>query len=615
MLWAYAVVGIFAVMASLGVAAMVRRRRVAVAPLVEVRVGAFDELAARRLPPAESALAVVQDETQALHQVGATRQLPGSPANVDFHGAGAVVWGAALADGVIPALGVWERWSSVDEHVFQAFSHLAREQVDGMADLLRVVHAKEYAIESAGFARKLLGHVGEWHAQEHLMDAGVAVAMPAASNVPGLDLWADGHAMNVKTVKDAASAAYSHFAEYPDIPILVPADATNIPADALHFDPSAGFDAAALAGSDHLVVVDDALSHADVLDQTNHALDVAGDPGPHLHFPWVTAAVSGFREARLLVKGHTDLSRAAKNVAVDTAAVGGGGAIGAKTGAAIGTFIAPGVGTVVGGIVGGLVGAMGGRAVANEVKRAPLEVAKTQYDTALQSYRAVEATLVEDAGTQWEQAREEERRALQALLGRMKHDFERDIVVLQQKLGHAVRLEQAAAAVIIDGARERLGSEVDADRAALHARVPFLLRVWSGLVAPEEAQRYAQHRAEFSAWSRAADQLLATWTGTDADTSKCFDLIVAAPGGIAAAEAHVLRAESARRSIVAQTANRHQELLARAIISRRDAIARLESRWEKIRTSIEGALSPAISSLQAASEELRRELQRNGIQA
>jgi hypothetical protein len=152
-----------------------------------------------------------------------------------------------------------------------------------MADLLRVVDAKEYAIESAGFTNNLLGHMGEWHVREHLTDAGVAVAMPAASNAPGLDLWADGHAINVKTWENAASAASSHFSRYPDIPIIVPGDAAHIPADALHFDPSSGLDAAALAGSDHLVIVDDALSRADPLDQTNHALEIAGDPGPHLH--------------------------------------------------------------------------------------------------------------------------------------------------------------------------------------------------------------------------------------------------------------------------------------------------------------------------------------------
>jgi hypothetical protein len=57
-------------------------------------------------------------------------------------------WSAAVADGALPAVDVWTRWSSVDHHVFQAVEHLSHQQVEGFADLLRVVDAKKYAVES-----------------------------------------------------------------------------------------------------------------------------------------------------------------------------------------------------------------------------------------------------------------------------------------------------------------------------------------------------------------------------------------------------------------------------------------------------------------------------------
>ncbi len=460
----------------------------------------------------------------------------------------------------------------------------------------------------------LRGHVGEWHVREHLMDASIEVAMPAASNAPGLDLWADGHAVNVKIVEDAASAASSHFSRYPDIPIIVPGDAAHIPADALHFDPSSGLDTAALAGSDHLVLVDDALSRADVLDQTNHALEVRGDPGPHLHFPWVTAAVSGFREARLLVKGHTDIARAAKNVLVDTAAVGGGVAIGAKAGALLGTAFGP-VGTVIGGLAGLILGAAGGRAAANAVKKAPLEAAKAQYDAALLQYREVEAALAEDAGARWEQVRTEERAPLAQQLSRLERDFATDLEALERSLSGVVRLELDAARGLLADARTRIEAAYEADRAALRARSPRALWPWAALVAPEAAQRYVQHRRERAAWIRAADALTTAWTGSDANTTRCFDLVLAAPGGVAEAEAHLQRSEERRKAIVLEAGKQHQTLLARAAEHRRAAVARLQRRWTDIQCSVEEALAPVVSSLRLAGDQLRSELRKNGIVA
>jgi hypothetical protein len=610
--WLDVALSVAAVLATLGFAGIVRRRRVSVPKLVEIRVGAFDEIVALRLPPPEHALSVARHEGQTTPSSGLALPAPTTAGSPDRGGVDRVAWASALADGIAPAIGVWEKWSAVDEHVFQAFAHLAHERVNGVADLLRIIDAKGYAIESEGFARKLLGHLGEWHVHDHLIQAGVDVAMPATSNAPGLDLWANGHAMNVKTVKDAATAASAHFADHPDIPIVLPGDAADIPADALHFDPSEGFDTAVLAGSDHVVVVDDALSHADIVDQTHHLRDLAGDPGPDIGFPWVTATMSGFREVRLLVKGHTDIVRATKNVAVDTAAVGGGSAIGLKTGALIGSAFGP-LGTIAGGLAGGLLGALGGRVVANEVKRAPFEAAKSRYEAALRTYREVEASLVVNVGTRWEQAREEQTRSLQTSLSRLRHDFETAIAELRDRLRDAVRLDLKQAEVLLASVRGDLSQAVKEDRTALRADVPVFLSPWAGLFAPEAAQRLRRHQRELSVWCRATDSLLSGWTGSDADTSRCFDLSMATPKGTASAEAHVKRTQSVRKSVFAQAANRQQMLLADATLARRDAVTRLQDHWEQIRVATEDAMRPAVSSLRVAGEELRQELRKNGM--
>ncbi|HET9954642.1 MAG TPA: hypothetical protein VFQ61_09060 [Polyangiaceae bacterium] len=598
-----------AVLCLLAAVAVVRRRRIYVDPIVILRAGAFEQLVKARA--LQSAQAQVQVRNVALcAPIEAGRSVP-----VEAHRgmqAAAAEWSAAVADGVVPALGVWAQWESVDHHVFQAFSHLAGEQIDGMADLLRVVDTKEYAIQSAGLLNKLLGHVGEWHARDHLASAGFSVSMPEATNAPGLDLWADGNAVNVKTVKDAAAAAYQHFGDYPDIPIIVPADAANIPSDALHFDPSSGFDSAALAGGDHLVVVDHALSHADVLDQSQNALDVLGDPGPHLHFPWITAALSGVREARLLVKGHTDLARAAKNVAVDTAAVGGGGAVGMKVGALVGAALGP-VGAVVGGIAGGLLGAIGGRSAANTVKRAPFEAARTEYEVALATYHATEAKLVAEAGATWERAQQEEGGALNTELRRLQGEFDSVLAEQARRLHRTAILEKNQAQELLLKAGTTLASVCDGNRVALHALLPRWLWPWAGLLVPAHAQRLVQHGREHTRWQREVERVMRVWTGSASDTSACFDLLMATAGGEAAAEAHLAKAALARQRVVSAAGQHHQRLLAQATQSRAVTVERLRQRWQKISAHVSLSLEEVVTTLRAKGADLHREMQKNGM--
>jgi hypothetical protein len=600
------------ILSLLAILAVARRRGIEVSPIADVRAGAFDRLARARQVQPEGALVLLQGSAAARATPSSVEASRASAREMKADSEGAAAeWGAAVADGVIPAAYVWERWSSVDHHVFQAFSHLAGKQIEGMADLLQVVDTKGYALGSAEFVNKLLGHVGEWHAQEHLASAGLDVSMPDATNVPGLDLWVDGHAVNIKTVKDAAAAAYSHFGDYPDIPIVVPADAENIPADALHFDPSSGFDHVGLAGSDHLVIVDHALSHADVLDQSNHALDVLRNPGLHLHFPWVTAAVSGIREARLLAKGHTDLTRAAKNVAVDTAVVGGGGAVGMKFGALVGSALGP-IGAVVGGLAGGLLGAIGGRSAANAVKRAPLEAARTEYDAALARYCETEASLVAEAGATWKRGQHEEGRILRAELSRLQGEYDGVLAGHAVRLRRATILDEEGARDLLSAADSKLEAICAAERAVLLGLLPRWMWIWAGLFFPAQVQRYMQHRREYDDWRACAENVLRGWTGSASDTSACFDLVTATEGGHRVAEQHIARSEVARQQAVETAAAHHRRLLAQAAQCRVAAVARLRDRWEETRAHVETSLMPVVHILRATGAELQREMQKNG---
>jgi len=97
------------------------------------------------------------------------------------------------------------------------------------------------------------------------------------------------------------------------------------------------------------------------------------------HFPVITVLFSSYREFQLLADDKTTFLRAAKNVAVDGAAVAGGGLLGAKAGAAAGTLFAPVIGTIVGGILGGIVGSVAGKFGATSVRFSRFESAKSAY--------------------------------------------------------------------------------------------------------------------------------------------------------------------------------------------------------------------------------------------
>lgn len=143
-------------------------------------------------------------------------------------------------------------------------------------------------------------------------------------------------------------------------------------------------DSAHLKEYAHLVAAQPDISHA--IHHLNNAETSAQQyaehamSSVHAHFPFVTLAVSSFREFKLIDNDKTTIDRALLNIGLDVAGSGGGGLLGLKGGALLGTMIMPGVGTVIGGIVGGVGGAMLGRTASNHVKTIPLKRAIQDFD-------------------------------------------------------------------------------------------------------------------------------------------------------------------------------------------------------------------------------------------
>jgi hypothetical protein len=326
-----------------------------------------------------------------------------------------IAGGEALA---LYGVGVAEKMLAIDSHVYETMSNLSRTQIDNLSDLSARFQNWDHSSWSGlseGALNKFSGHVGEVYAAEHLNDIGVAIQWPEASNQAGWDLLVAGHEVNVKTIADAADL-HAHFARYPDIAALIPGDAQNIPAGAFHLTP--GGSAAALDNylathDHHAVIVDQSLSHADVVHHAADASDAALGSASvaDMHLPWITLATSGWREIKLLNNAQTDVVAAAKNLSLDVAGRGGGAAVGAKGGALLGGLLGP-IGAAVGAVIGGIGGAIVGGDVASSIKRKPLDAAVAGYKSAETALKTKSLQINADAKNRYRTTRAAEQTAL-----------------------------------------------------------------------------------------------------------------------------------------------------------------------------------------------------------
>lgn len=291
----------------------------------------------------------------------------------------------------------------IDEHVYTAMGTLTGEQLDSIGDLSQVLSSwKSVELGEGlpqGAVNKLMGHLAEPVVAQNLEALGVQVEMPDLSNQEGYDLVLnEEYFVNVKTVADASSLS-GHFDRYPEIPVIVPEDMEGIPNDAIYLDAADSIEKLEKAvelGDEKTVLVDRHLSNAEMIEYTENFGDAVLGNVDTVGIPFVTMALSGHRESRLLKNGKTDMKTAAKNVGLDTLGTGVGGSSGAAIGAFFGSVLFPGIGTVVGAAVGAIGGGTVGRKITNKVKLIPLRKAEETYEQARQKALPKIKSLLED---------------------------------------------------------------------------------------------------------------------------------------------------------------------------------------------------------------------------
>ena len=332
---------------------------------------------------------------------------------------------AAADASIFAGYSVLHKHMAVDDQVYEGISRLAGQEFTSFADLSAKVETYSHTMWeglSDGALNKVGGHIAEVEVADHFEKAGLDVEWPSASNQEGWDLLIDGNEVNVKNVADAEDL-YNHFQDHPDIPAVIPADAENIPDGAVEFDPLEGteelMEAIASGQEEGLVIIDDALSQEDVLEQTADATDaLLGDgliesgTGLDGGFPIITVAFSGWREIGLHSEGKTDWKTSTKNISLDTAGAGGGGFAGAKGGAAAGALLGGPLGATIGGVLGAIGGAMAGRKASNHVKRKPFREAEEAFENAQQELTKTAEEQEKRAQKKFAERREQEEEKL-----------------------------------------------------------------------------------------------------------------------------------------------------------------------------------------------------------
>lgn len=267
-----------------------------------------------------------------------------------------------------------ENLREIDENVYVAMSALAGKQLNSIGELSDYLSGWESAdmgeMLPEGALNKLMGHLAEPIVGQHLEDLGIQVEMPVLSNQAGYDLVLNGaHAVNVKTVTDFTSLT-DHFDKFPKIPVVVPGDMANAPADAIYLDTAESIEQLnqeIALGNEEIVLVDGALTNAGSVEHAEGVSDAVLGNVDAIGVPFITIALSGLREVRLLAKQETDVRNAIKNLGLDVLGTGGGASAGVAIGGTIGTLV-PGVGTAIGALSGGILGAIAGRKGTNRLK-------------------------------------------------------------------------------------------------------------------------------------------------------------------------------------------------------------------------------------------------------
>jgi hypothetical protein len=494
-----------------------------------------------------------------------------------------------LAAGGAEGAALASDWAHVDQAVLDGYARYVNDEMVSILDLYRDAVGRS-GDSLDGWVNGLRGHVAEQEVFGQLGSwIGDGLTIPSSGSFPGVDATILGTDFNVKATNDVSRAAAEHFEKYPDVPLIVNADAPNMPDSVTHIDLSQPFDPASL-NPESLIIVADGLELSGIVESIN---DVAGfgelggdmDGLPGIGFV-ISAARSGYREGRLL-KVHGDKTRLVKNVGVDTALIGGGGLAGAKAGLLAGGAVdvatgglTLGMGALIGGIVGALGGGKAGAMAANTLRTQELRSRQEQLTAALDRYGSALARLEHETSRSWDEA-----------VRKVEDDLdvaESDLRTLQQKTSEEAGLLLRSTTEISDAQAQNL-------LIAARSRVDQAL-------AREHTSTARRRAAAWDAASRGS-------VGLDA----VMDVILASPGGTQVVGAWLAGAETARRQALGVLAAGRELVRASATQARTAASNTLNQERIRLQDKAEQELASHIAYVEKASIRVEEEAKALGM--
>jgi hypothetical protein len=555
----------------------------------------------RHLPDAEVRMLIAETISPSIgHDADMTAADLGESARKPDASPAASSWRDATIPGGLAAATGAADWMIVDDNVLEAVAQLTHSNIDNGLDLWGAFNEHGYKLATSGFAVKLRGHVAEQEIYDQLGWAGSDLSIPDASNQPASDLNLGGHDFNVKVGPDASTIA-EHLRVHPDIPLIVNADMTDLPADALHVDLSSPIDPDILAG--HSVVVADGLLLSDLHDQMADAigsifdsfdggdlLDSAADLGVPVLGSVVRVIRSGVREQKL-VAYHGSKRRAAENIACDVAIIGTGVAVGGTIGAGLGaavdlasggltfglgtTVVGPAIGAAIGGVVGGK--------SAENRRMGPLRTARSDASAAVQAYDEAATRALAEANREW----------TDDVLARAEHNLVDTSATLTGRVDDAMAHARTSLAT----------SSTDLQQAAVNA-----LRAEASILAglpPARAITVWRARRRWQAISAAALQADDTWPVLDA---------LCGAGSTEVVQGLLLEDAQRRARVMAGAAEvaTRTEQLVQAV--RADTMATLAGERLRLNQTVQKDTWPAARMVWVRGEAIRRELVATGAQ-
>lgn len=515
-----------------------------------------------------------------------------------------------------------ENLREIDEHVYTAMGQLAGEQLDSIGDLHNYLSSWESANIGEALPEKaldkLMGHLAEPIVHQHLEELGIQVEMPDRSNQPGYDRILNGeHYVNIKTVKDYSSLS-DHFEKYPDIPVIVPGDMAGIPDNAIHLDAAGSLDQLnrmVELGEKKIVLVDNALSHAAMEAHAEGVSDALLENADVGGIPFITVALSGFREIKLLKNHDTKVTNAVKNFSLDIAGTGAGAIAGGKAGAVIGSFIAPAIGTAIGSAIGGILGAVGGRLASNAVKEKPFKDALQAYEEMQSRAKEKAAEAQAEAEKQYANTVESEEKNLAQTVESRKHKLQQQQNALIQERRDEYALEPAQAQELLEAALNDLSVHIASAQAQLNNTPSWKKILWpdestvllqQSILHLEKLSSLLKQQAETILQNAQAQKLMG-----DRATS-FLQLLLAVDGATPNIRELIHAHEERRRDREAQWRADIEQIRIEVADRRYQCFQKLAETLEELQKKMEATMKPFVEKVKSASEAVQTEAARLG---